>query len=83
MSTSKTLTLKKPVDPAKVAQSLEIGFRFIDRKGRYILQKLETVRYERKVEIRSFNGVDVSRVSQVALETTWVDIPLVPEVYGA
>lgn len=55
-----TLTLKKPPDPAKAALSERIGRRFIDRKGRYILQ-------ERLIE----NG-----------ESTWVDIPLVPEVYG-
>jgi hypothetical protein len=58
----KTLTLKKPIDPAKIAQSIEVGFRFVDRKGRYILQA--HIRYEAKDE------------------HTWVDIPLVPEVYG-
>lgn len=36
----KTLTLRKsvPADPQKIARSIEIGFRFIDRKGRYIMQ---------------------------------------------
>lgn len=34
----KTLSLKKPVDPEKIARSIQVGFRFVDRKGRYILQ---------------------------------------------
>lgn len=69
----KTLTLKKPPDPAKIAQSLEIGFRFIDRKGRYILQK--NVVYERPI-------IDCSAHYVTQKETTWIDIPLVPELYG-
>ena len=59
----KTLTLRKPPDPEKIALSLKVGFRFVDRKGRYIMQA--HVRYEEKNE------------------HTWIDIPLVPEVYGA
>ncbi len=35
---SRTLTLKKPPDPAKIALSQRLGFRFVDRKGRYLLQ---------------------------------------------
>lgn len=45
----KTLTLRKPPDPAKLALSLQIGFRFVERKGnRYILQA--HVRIEEKQE---------------------------------
>lgn len=40
----KTLTLKaKPVDPQKVALSLQMGFRYVDRKGRYIAQAMVTI----------------------------------------
>lgn len=42
----------------------EVGFRFVDRKGRYILQKL----------------VEYGTNQDASL--TWVDIPLVPEVYA-
>lgn len=62
MPESRTLTLKKPPDPKKIALSELIGKRFIDRKGRYILQ--QRVRYDE------------------ASDHTWIDIPLVPEVYG-
>lgn len=34
----KTLTLRKPPDPAKIALSVQVGFRYVDRKGRYIAQ---------------------------------------------
>jgi hypothetical protein len=44
----KTLSLKKPADPEKIARSLQIGFRFVDRKGRYIMQA--HVRFETKQE---------------------------------
>jgi hypothetical protein len=40
------LTLRKPPDPQKIALSLEIGFRFVDRKGRYILQRAKMVSYD-------------------------------------
>lgn len=61
-----TLTLRKSPDPAKIALSLQVGFRFVERKGnRYILQGM------------------VQIVNADHSETTWVDIPLVPEVYGA
>lgn len=40
---SSTLTLKKPVDPVKIALSLQIGLRYIDRKGRYTAQALVTI----------------------------------------
>ena len=69
----RTLTLKRPdpatkpkVDPEKVALSLDLGVRFIDRGGRYIMQKL-VVAYE------SGGMAERSR--------TWVDVPLVPEAY--
>lgn len=63
-----TLTLRKPPDPAKVAQSEHFGFRFVDRKGRYILQHLVYVGYDKPSS---------------PPEYTWIDIPLVPETYGA
>jgi hypothetical protein len=62
----KTLSLKKPADPEKIARSLQIGFRFVDRKGRYIMQAHIPVGYQ----------------AQVPNEHTWVDIPLCPETYG-
>jgi hypothetical protein len=35
----KTLSLKpKPVDPQKIALSIKMGIRYVDRKGRYIAQ---------------------------------------------
>jgi hypothetical protein len=58
-----TLSIKKK-DPAEaIALSLQIGKRYVDRKGRYIQQ----------VYVRLEESTD----------HTWVDIPLVPEVYGA
>lgn len=42
----------------------EVGFRFVDRKGRYICQA------------HVWYGEGENR------EKTWVDIPLVPEVYA-
>lgn len=36
---AKTLTLRKPPDPAKIALSLQLGERFVERKGRYIHQR--------------------------------------------
>jgi hypothetical protein len=68
----KTLTLKKAPDPAKIALSLQIGHRFIDRKGRYILQV--------HVFKTPVLGVHYSQANSA--ERTWVDIPLVPETYG-
>lgn len=40
-----TLTLRKqpPADPVKIALSLQIGFRYVDRKGRYTSQALVTI----------------------------------------
>ena len=38
-----TLTLRKPVDPVKIALSLQMGLRFVDRKGRYTAQALVTL----------------------------------------
>lgn len=73
-----TLTLKKPVDPAKIARSLEIGFRFVDRKGRYMLQKHVVTYGERMV---SQGGLTL--VQRSVVDSTWVDIPLVPETYEA
>jgi hypothetical protein len=73
----KTLTLKPraaklgeppptPADPAKIGLAQSLGLRFISRRGRYILQTRMVL----------FEAPDVVR------DSTWVDIPLVPEVYG-
>lgn len=59
----KTLTLKKPPDPKKIELSMLLSLRFIERKGRYMLQAYVNI---------STNQDD---------NLTWVDIPLVPEVY--
>lgn len=74
----KTLTLRKsvPADPQKIARSLEIGFRFIDRKGRYILQR-HIVMYDTRTKAGA-----ATEVERVAVDSTWIDIPLVPETYG-
>jgi hypothetical protein len=39
------LTLRKPTpaDPIKIALSLQMGFRYVDRNGRYIAQALVTI----------------------------------------
>lgn len=70
----RTLTLKRPdpatrpkVDPAKVALSDQLGMRFVDRGGRYIMQKL-VVTY--------WHAQELGEQSR-----TWVDVPLVPEAY--
>jgi hypothetical protein len=70
------LTLRKPTpaDPIKIARSLEIGFRFVDREGRYILQTL-AVTY-----VDSYG--DSGGHDRTPIDSTWVDIPLVPETYG-
>lgn len=54
-----------PADPVKISLSQALGFRFIDRKGRYIMQAKTVI----------FSDGD-------SASDTWVDIPLVPEVYG-
>lgn len=73
-----TLTLKKPPDPAKIALSLQIGFRFVDRKGRYILQK-HLVTYVDRLCLRDGS----TAFERVSVDSTWIDIPLVPETYEA
>jgi hypothetical protein len=35
---NKTLTLRKPPDPQKIALSMQIGFRYILRKDRHMCQ---------------------------------------------
>lgn len=57
------------VDPAKVDLSNYLQWRFVDRGGRYILQKCH-VTYTTHVTIPN------SEISR-----TWVDVPLVPETY--
>lgn len=69
MSERRTLTLRPVpfVSEEKIKRTEQLGFRFIDRKGRYILQA-RTVVYP----LPSAGEPD----------RTWVDIPLVPEVYA-
>lgn len=55
-------------DPVKIALAQMLGYRFICRKSRYILQARMVL-----------FAPDVPLGEQ---EHTWVDIPLVPEVYG-
>lgn len=77
MSGSKTLTLRPgpSIDPKKIALSQDLGFRFIDKRGRYILQ-MRTVIYPTAVS-------EVDRMPMLGRpEHTWVDIPLVPEAYA-
>jgi hypothetical protein len=73
------LTLRKqpPADPVKIAQSLQIGMRFVDRAGRYILQQRIVIYGERLMS--SGNGTACERT---VIDSTWIDIPLVPETYG-
>lgn len=69
MSDRKTLTLRPVpyVDAAKIRRTEEIGFRFIERQKRYILQ----------------TRIVVYPAPTVGMpDHTWVDIPLVPEVYA-
>lgn len=54
-----------------------MGFRFIDRDGRYLLQKL-MVTYMTDYE-KEFHHH--SCVTRVELSRTWVAVPLVPETY--
>lgn len=62
------------VDPAKVALSEALGIRFICRDHRYIMQRL-IVTYETAFPISGGKGVTTER------SRTWIDVPLVPEVY--
>jgi S1-C subfamily serine protease len=80
MSDRKTLTLRPVpfVSPEKIKRTEELGLRFVDRKGRYLLQKLHVVRYEARRGVHD----GVTYVEDVVAESTWVDIPLVPEVYA-
>jgi hypothetical protein len=54
------------VDPEKTALSDRLGWRFVDRGGRYISQRL----------LVSYTNDGCAELSR-----TWVDVPLVPEVY--
>jgi hypothetical protein len=79
-----TLTLRKPPDPAKIAQSLQIGFRLVDRRGRYILQvkiKKDPVHYHFGDPLCTLHPSCPGHCS-LNYCTSWVDIPLVPETYG-
>ncbi len=57
---------KPKVDPLKVSLSEELKARYVDRGGRYIFQLL----------VVSYTTDNVDELSR-----TWVDVPLVPEVY--
>ena len=72
MSERKTLTLRPLpfVSSEKIKRTEDLGFRFIERKKRYILQARMVCYPERE-------DCPVSKP-----EHTWVDIPLVPEVYA-
>ena len=59
-----------PADPVKIALSHALGLRFISKSGRYILQT-RMVTYHGELQ-----SLTTPR------DTTWIDIPLVPEVYG-
>lgn len=69
------------VDPAKVALSEQLGWRFVDKGGRYIMQKL-VVSYEVAFDVVK-DGAYGNRVEnrQEERSRTWVDVPLVPEAY--
>lgn len=71
-----TLKLNKP-DKTKLA--LDLGMRFVDRKGRYILQAQTTiiVRYEPHTPTHANDSVTQVPV----MERTWIDVPLVVETY--
>ena len=57
---------KPKLDPAKAALSEMLRARYVDRGGRYIFQLMV-------VSYTTDNEAELSR--------TWVDVPLVPEVY--
>lgn len=59
---------KPKLDPAKALLSEQLGMRFIDRGGRYIMQK----------QMVSYAGSSTYRTT---ISITWVDVPLVPEAY--
>lgn len=66
-----TLKLNKP-DKTKVAEQL--GMRFVDRKGRYMLQARQAVIYEVRASLSAGAAVTMK-------DHTWVDVPLVVETY--
>lgn len=82
------LTLKKrpdpstkpKVDPTKVLVANSIGIRFIERDHRYICQKL-VVSYNTEASVYFDERCQLSRTYYAELSRTWVDVPLVPEVY--
>jgi hypothetical protein len=65
------------VDPAKVDLSEALQMRFIDRDGRYIMQKL-VVTYETTFLVAE-GQTGKGRTTE--LSRTWIDVPLVPEAY--
>lgn len=79
-ATVKQKPLPPPPNPLKIALSEKLGWRFVDRSGRYILQA-RTVRYEQG-HTTSAGRFGASVPCAIIVEQTWVDVPLVPEVYG-
>jgi hypothetical protein len=63
------------VDPAKVSLSESLGWRFIERDHRYILQKLYVTYMKQDL---CGDGIFENTAE---LSRTWVDVPLVPETY--
>jgi hypothetical protein len=64
-----TLTLKKKAKDAAEALDLanRVGMRFVEKKDG---------RYKLQMQLVEIAGADEG-------QTTWVDVPLCPEVYGA
>jgi hypothetical protein len=62
---------KPKVDPAKVEASELLGLRFVDKGGRYLMQKL----------VVAYLNPDNSLIQNRELSRTWIDVPLVPEAY--
>lgn len=74
---------KPKLDPAKVSLSEELKARYVDRGGRYIFQLL-VVTYATPVEMLEKFHMSASYYPPEAIpeiSRTWVDVPLVPEVY--
>lgn len=73
---------KPKVDPAKLSLSESLGMRFVDRGGRYIMQKL-VVSYgiTREAYFNKEPPGEYVRALEGEISRTWIDVPLVPEAY--
>lgn len=73
-----------PADPVKIALAQALGLRFVCRQGRYILQSKHPVMvlYEPPTLGTENGPLEAGAYPLSRAEMTWVDIPLVPEVYG-